>query len=119
MDFPIQLKYNSFESVEDSSSVRPGIGSNLEFTYGYEELKQDIYLLLKTINGSFLQDPKLGTLAVPHTVEQDYLFSMVSRCVEQINGVTCNSVSLVNDRIYLSVTYKNGVVNFDYSVTSL
>lgn len=118
MDFPIILAY-TLPGGDENPATTQGKGANLEFVYGYEELKQDIYLLLKTLQGRFLQDISLGTMAVPHTIGEEYLYSAVRRCVEQIKGLQCKGVEIINDRIVLTVVYNGAVQNFDYSVLSL
>ena len=118
MDFPLELIPNSREDLTPPIYL-DGVGSNLEFVYGSEELRNDLYLLLKTNMGSFLQDKSLGTTAVPHSPEDSYLASAVQKCCEQISGLSCRSVEMVNDVIQVVVVYQNDVKNFSFSIASL
>ena len=118
MDFPLELRPNPKEDLTPPEVVA-GAGSDLEFVYGSTELRNDLYLLLKTTVGSFLQDKSLGTTAVPHSPEDSYLTSAVQRCCEQISGLSCRSVEMVNGTIQVVVVYQNDVKNFSFSVASL
>ena len=118
MDFPLQLIPNQKEDGTPPV-YSPGIGSNLEFVYGLQELQNSLYLLLKTIKGRFLQNINLGTIAVPHTVEDEFVESAVVRCCEQIQGCSCESVGLIDDFIVVRVTYQGRVEEFSFSVASL
>lgn len=117
MDFPLQLLPNSAEA-NDAAAAKPGIGSNLEFAYGMQELRQDLYLLFKQYMGSFLQSPDLGTPVAPHQLMDEYLESAVRRTVEQLNGVTCEGVQLVDDFLQVRIRYKDSISKFSFSVTS-
>lgn len=119
MDFPLELRPNFKENSDTAPEYESGIGSNLEFVYGMQELKNDLYLLLKTPLGRFLQDLGIGTTAVPHTPEDEFLVSAITRCCEQLNGVTCKGASIIGDRVYLDIFYKGNAAQFDFSITSL
>lgn len=118
MDFPLELIPNYQEDAA-KPVYKKGAGSDLEFVYGSEELRNDLFLLLKTVYGNFLQDLSLGTTAVPHAPEDSYLASAVQKCCEQISGLTCRSVEVVNGVIQVEVVYQNDVKNFNFSVASL
>lgn len=118
MDFPLQLIPNPKEDRIPPVYV-PEIGSNLEFVYGIDELKNSLYLLLKTIKGRFLQNINLGTTAVPHTVEDEFVESAVVRCCEQIQGCSCESLGYIDDFIVVRVIYQGRVEEFSFSVASL
>lgn len=118
MDFPLELIPN-YQEDSTPPVYRKGTGSDLEFAYGSEELRNDLFLLLKTTYGNFLQDRSLGTTAIPHAPEDSYLASAVQKCCEQIAGLTCRSVEVVNDTIQVVVVYQNDVKNFNFSVASL
>lgn len=92
--------------------------SDLEFVYGYDELKQCIYLLLKTDFGRFLQQYALGTRASVHVSDPDVLEVAVRRTLSQINGLSIDSVRMVGDNIRLSVVYRGNLSNFEFSVSS-
>lgn len=115
MDFPLQLI-----PTRDSRNTEIGRpeGSNLEFTYGDTELKNDLYLLLKSPLGTFLQDINLGTVAVPHMLDELYLQSAVQRCVEQIRGLSCEGVTVRNGRLYVRVSYRGRIQDFSFSIQS-
>lgn len=116
MDFPLQLIPNKKEEL---GQYLPGIGSNLEFSYSLQELRNDLYLLLKTLLGGFLQDMNLGTTAVPHQIEDIYLESAVSRCCEQIRGCSCEAVNVVDGYLVVRVIYMGRIADFQFSVTAL
>lgn len=118
MDFPLQLIPNSLEN-DPNPVYLPEVGSNLEFVYGLTELKNNLYLLLKTLKGRFLQNLNLGTIAVPHTVEDEFLESSIIRCCEQIQGCACESVGMIDDFIVVRVIYQGNVEDFSFSVASL
>lgn len=118
MDFPLQLIPNPKED-RIPPVYFPEVGSNLEFVYGMEELKNSLYLLLKTVKGRFLQNINLGTTAVPHTVEDEFVESAVVRCCEQIQGCSCEEVGFIDDYIVVRVTYQGRVEEFSFSVASL
>ena len=115
MDFPLQLTPTI--GIPNTPIGSPD-GSNLEFTYGDTELKNDLYLLLKTPKGTFLQDINLGTTAVPHMLDELYMQSAVQRCVEQIRGLSCEGVEVRNGRLYVRVTYQGRVQDFSFSIQS-
>ncbi len=50
MDFPLELRPNPKEDMTPPVVVA-GAGSDLEFVYGSTELRNDLYLLLKTTVG--------------------------------------------------------------------
>lgn len=102
MDFPIRL-------ID---------GIDQEFVYGLEELRQSIYLLLKTDFGTFLQSPALGNRASAHTSDMDVLEVGITRCIEQIAGCSCSGVTISGGFIYVSVRYRGDVQNFNYSIAS-
>lgn len=102
MDFPLQLISSS----------------NLEFVYGLDELRNDLYLLLKEVKGSFLQSVSLGTSAVPHVSSELYLESTVRRVCEQLDGVSADYVGMEGEFIVIRIRYKGQVAQFNFSVTS-
>lgn len=112
MDFPLQL-------IPSDDPNAAGVGSNTEFVYGMDELRNDLYLLLKEVKGSFLQNISLGTEAVPHMVEDIYVESAVLRCCSQIKGVTAQTVTIKDGRLYIKVSYKGDIKEFDFSIQSL
>lgn len=115
MDFPLQL----IPSAVKNTPVDSPYGSNLEFVYGAEELRNDLFLLLKTIKGRFLQSIELGTLAVPHMLEDVFLESAVRRCCEQIPGLQCDGVMLAGSTIHVRVVYRGGAAqDFSFSLRS-
>lgn len=115
MDFPLQL----IPADVWNTPTDKDYGSNIEFVYGDAELRNDLYLLLKTIRGRFLQDINLGTLAVPHMVEDIFLESAIRRCCEQINGLQCDGVRVQDGVISVRVTYQGGQAQtFSFSIRS-
>lgn len=83
-----------------------------------QELRNDLYLLLKEVKGSFLQSVRLGTTAVPHQSSEIYLESAVRRVCEQIHGCTAEQVGLQGDWLIIKVRYKGQVEQFNFSITS-
>lgn len=118
MDFPLQLIGNSREDLEVPVFLE-NAGSNLEFVYSMDELRNDLYLLLKTVQGSFLQNIDLGTTAVPHSVEEIYVESAVKRCCEQIDGCSCESVGYRDGFLIVRVIYMGDISEFEFSVEAL
>lgn len=118
MDFPLQLIPNPAEANNPAAS-KPGIGSNLEFVYGMDELRNDLYLLFKQYYGTFLQSPEIGTPVAPHQLLDEYLESSVRRTVEQLNGCSCEGVERVNDYLLVRVRYRDNITDFTYSIASL
>jgi len=93
-------------------------GSDQEFVYGYEELKQTFYLLLKTDYGRFLQDVRLGSSIGIHVSDVDLLQVGVTRTLEQVSGVSVTSVQVIGDTVYATVSYRGQVSEFEFSVSS-
>lgn len=104
MDFPLQLIPSTVLNTPTGSPY----GSNIEFVYGAQELRDHLFLLLKTIKGRFLQDIDLGTLAVPHMLEDMFVESAIRRCCEQIPGLQCDGVMVSDNTIYVRVVYNGG-----------
>lgn len=104
MDFPLQLNINSLGDVE--------------FVYGMDELRQDLYVLLKSLMGTFTQSPSIGTLAVPHVGGSVYLESSVRRCCEQLRGVSVRNVYLSGDYVVVDIVYNGDATTFEFSIQS-
>ena len=114
MDFPLQLIPTRALNTPEGSPY----GSNLEFAYGQQELRNTLYLLLKTIRGRFLQNIRLGSLAVPHMLEDVFLESAIRRCLESVSGLQCDAVVQRGDTFYIRVVYQGKVQEFNFNIRS-
>lgn len=92
--------------------------STLSFVYGYDELKQALYLLLKTWYGRFLQSPVIGSRVSPHVVEELTLRAGISATITQLRGCVCEDVRVSGDNVVVRVSYGGRLDDFEYSLCS-
>lgn len=122
MDFPLILDVATSAEYEEAKvsggPVDPDAAKNLEFVYGYDELKQDIYLLLKTDYFRFLQSPTLGNRSSVHVADADLLMVNIQRTLSQIKGLSVTDVSRSGDSLYLSVSFMGSVSRFEFTISN-
>lgn len=122
MDFPLILDVATSAEYEEAKvsggPVDSDAAKNLEFVYGYDELKQDIYLLLKTDYFRFLQSPTLGNRSSVHVADADLLMVNIQRTLSQIKGLSVTDVSRSGDSLYLSVSFMGSVSRFEFTISN-
>ncbi len=109
--YPINRCFMDFPLVLSDTST-------LSFVYGYDELKQALYLLLKTWYGRFLQSPVIGSRVSPHVVEELTLRAGISATITQLRGCTCEDVRVSGDNVVVRVSYGGCLDDFEYSLSS-
>lgn len=101
MDFPLKLNANS------------------TWVYGIEELKQNIYALLKDPIGSFMQDVALGAQFSVHASSNLDLEEGIRATLEQIPYIKINSISAnieTDSSVDISIEYNKETINFQYNI---
>lgn len=111
MDFPVNLLSDKF--VTDGLELNP-----TEFVSEFDEVRQDIYLLLKTHVGEFIQNPKLGSKYVVHTEDQ-VEFDDVQRTLEVLEGLLLEDVKAVDGEIRIKCTYNGDAREYSYIIRDL
>lgn len=91
----------------------------LDFTYGFDELKQDITLLLKNYVGEFLQDASKGSIDNGiHANSMIIVDYSVRRALSSIPGLEITSLSVNRQDntidVYISFTYNGKFGDFQY-----
>lgn len=90
--------------------------STLTMVYGSEELRQSLYLLLKTWYGRFLQTPSMGSRVSPHVASEFSIIAGVSATVEQLHGCQCQEVLVQGDSVLVRVLYNGKMDDFEFSL---
>ena len=87
MDVPIKLTANS------------------TFITGVDELKQDIFLILKEPIGSWYQSAKTGSYVGLHSSDESMLRESVQDTLMQIKGIKVDSVQVSGDSVLVRINY--------------
>lgn len=97
MDFPLYLTDN-------------------EFKYSYDELRQVIFMVLKSQLGEFLQSASLGATFSVHSTDSLLLKKGVETTLTQIKNLTVEDITVSLPNVSVSVKYKDSIVNFQFSI---
>jgi len=79
--------------------------SNSTFVTGVEELKQNLYLLLKEPIMSWYQSTKVGSRIALHSSDKNILYDSVKDTLAQINGVEIEAIDIEDIYIKIKLNY--------------
>lgn len=100
MDLPLQLEQMSFVD-------------------SLEELKQTIYIMLKTNIGEFIQNPTMGSWIDIHSTDEDLVKESIRTTLEQIPGLTTLQVAQTEDYYRVVVRYRGDVEEFSFDKNTI
>ena len=101
MDFTIRLEENRFIS-------------------SMEELRQTIYIFLRTQKGEFLQNHSLGSSLSVHLPENSVFYrTELAQTLEQIKGLSVKEVEIIGNMMEVTVIYYKDIVSFSFDITTI
>ena len=86
-----------------------------------DELRQAIILMLKTKSGFFIQHPTMGTEVDVHIADEDgdFYTTEIRNTLNQIDGVSVESVTINNETFTTIINYFGDIVNFTFETRSI
>lgn len=93
--------------------------ANATFVTGVEELRQDLYLLLKEPIGSWYQSAKTGSRVGLHSSDAEMLRDSVKDTLKQILGIKVDTVQVVGDDVFIRLSYNGRELEEVFNVNDM
>lgn len=78
-----------------------------------EQVKQDIYIRLLNVVGSFVQPGDVGAHFSIHGSNDSELAVGVRTTLEQVKGIAINRVQAINHTVNVDITYNDNIFSYN------